>query len=390
MSKKRISLLDSFRALSILAVALFHYTYFFNEPDSTPAMYPYGSFYGGLFAYGFYGVEFFFCISGFVISYTLENTDSYGSFWKNRLIRLMPPMLLCSLTTFCLSLAFDNKHLFPYAHDASGFLPSLTFTKPELWRMIISRRLQYIDLVYWSLWVEMQFYIVAAALFYVNKRTFLRNIVIFALVLNLLNWIPTSFMLEPAGYHVPGFLQQKLIKAYQYSRIFDLRFYISWFAMGAFFHQLFIKRTINFLSFTGIGIFLIFANQLYLSNPWPAKVIFVTVILLFLAMIYKRDLLSFLDKRLLWRVGALSYTIYLIHSGVGLLFINRIGPYFGKWSPITPFIALLMSYGFAELSYRLYEKRVSALLKRWLFKPVPASSAPQTPITELAPDSTRN
>ena len=375
---KRISLLDSFRALSIFVVAMFHYTARYNVPDSTPGMYPYGTFFGDLFAYGFYGVEFFYCISGFVISYTLENTDSYGSFWKNRLIRLMPPMILCSLTTFCVSLAFDNKDLFPYAHDASGFLPSLTFTRPELWRMIITRRLQYIDLVYWSLWVEMQFYIVAATLFYANKRAFLRNIVIFALVLNLLNWIPTSFMLEPASYHVPGFLQQKLIKAYQYSRLFDLRFYISWFAMGAFFHHLFIKRTIRFQSFTGIGIVLIFANQLYLSNPWQAKVIFVTITLLFLAMIYKKNLLSFLDNRLFWRIGALSYTIYLIHSGLGLLFINRVGPYFGKWSPITPFIALLLAYGFAELSYRLYEKRVSAFLKRCLFKPVPAAPPPQS------------
>ena len=387
MSTKRISLLDGFRALAILAVMLFHYTYRWTEPAYTPGMYPYGSFYGNLFAYGFYAVQFFFCISGFVISYTLENTKGFGAFWKNRLIRLLPPMVLCSLITFCLFRMFDNNHLFPNASAASSFLPSLTFTKPELWHLVFpNRQWAFISLSYWSLWVEVQFYMVAAVLFYTNQRTFFRNIVVFALVVNLLNWIPTSFMVDPASYHVPAFLHSTLFKSYYFSQNFNLRFYISWFAIGAFFHHLFMKKTLRFLSLTGIGMLLIFATQFYLCDPWPARTIFLAINLLFIGLVYKNGLLSFLDKPLIRRAGALSYSTYLIHEMLGVLFINKIGPYFGAWSPITPLITILMAFGFAEMSYRVYEKPVTAFLKRCLFKSasLPISSEPA--VKEIAPN----
>lgn len=369
MSAKRISTLDSFRFLAIMAVLLYHFAFFWTGTG----LYPYGSFLGNSFAYGYFGVEFFFIISGFVICYTLENTSGLASFWKNRLIRLLPPMIVCSLITFLVFTAFDKENILPNAHAAQNFLPSLTFTNPGIWTMLVRKRVNfgYIDLSYWSLWVEVQFYIIASAFFFSNPGTFFKRLIILALVLNALNWIPTGFMLDPASYHMPHFLQIGLPKIYFFTRMFDLKFYLTWFVIGAFFHRLFMKKGIKLLSLEGIGMSLLFINQFYCCDKWQLKMLYLLMLLLFYCMVYKESALSFLDKPFLHRVGFLSYSIYLIHGEIGVLLIKKLGAYLGNWSPIMLLFVIGLAIGFAELSYRLYEKRAATFLKKMLFKPKP-------------------
>src|SRR5258708_29202700 len=110
MNSRRIDLLDSFRFLAILSVLFYHFT--IEWRDHTP----YGHYFGDLFKYGYLGEEFFFVISGFVISSTLESTDSLSSFWKRRFIRLFPPLLACTIITWGLAALLDSDQLFPNAH----------------------------------------------------------------------------------------------------------------------------------------------------------------------------------------------------------------------------------------------------------------------------------
>src|ERR1700761_1982655 len=107
MSKHRIELLDSFRCLAILSVLLFHFT------EKWTDLYPYKVAFNHIFSFGYLGVNFFFMISGFVISYSLENTPDPSSFFRNRLSRLVPPMLLCTLLTFAVCTLLDDGLLFP-------------------------------------------------------------------------------------------------------------------------------------------------------------------------------------------------------------------------------------------------------------------------------------
>src|ERR1700733_3136318 len=110
MKKHRIELLDSFRFIAILSVLLYHFT------SSSISLFPYGNFYHHIFKFGYLGVNFFFMISGFVISYTLDNTTGLLSFWQNRFSRLFPPMLLCSAVTFIMVCWLDDHQLFKNAH----------------------------------------------------------------------------------------------------------------------------------------------------------------------------------------------------------------------------------------------------------------------------------
>ena len=102
--KARIGVLDGFRTIAIISVLLFH---LFSLDDFH---YPYGQKYN-FFWQGRYGVEFFFIISGFVIFYTLENTQSLKIFFLNRLIRLYPSALIASTITLIVLLLLTNENL---------------------------------------------------------------------------------------------------------------------------------------------------------------------------------------------------------------------------------------------------------------------------------------
>jgi len=366
MEKQRVAVLDSFRCFAIIAVMLMHYTYRWTPPANSDNLYPYGNFFGTTFHYGFLGVQFFFIISGFVISYTLENTSGMASFFKNRFIRLWPPMVLCSVITFLVCIMFDNKHEFESAQTLRNFLPSLTFTKPSIWVTLTHKDWSYISLSYWSLWVEVQFYVIAAVLFFANRRTFFRNLIIFTVFLNLVHYIPER-VIDPASYPHSSRWVNMLLARFYYNRLhFDIKDYLSLFTIGVVFHHLYKQRTIRWGSL-GIGVIFIFANQLYQCDTWQIRVAYLVMICLFLFMVYRSQYLSVIDNAFFRRVGVISYTIYLIHETIGVLMINKLGGYLGSWSPIAPLIVGALMIGFAELSYRVYEKRVSKWLKSILF-----------------------
>jgi peptidoglycan/LPS O-acetylase OafA/YrhL len=381
MKKERVEILDSFRFIAILAVMLMHYTFRWTPPAYPRNLYPYGNFFGTTFYYGYLGVEFFFIISGFVISYTLENTMGISAFLKNRFIRLFPPMLLCSLITYFICIAMDKTGAFPNAHSVYNFLPSLTFVQPGLWSLVLHRPLSYISLSYWTLWVEVQFYVIAAMLFYTNKRMFLRNLVLLTIVLNIFNYIPDRFIDPETYHHLPGWLNMILTRWF-YNRLhFDIKLYISWFSIGVVFHRMYKEKKFPLRSLTGVGVLIIFFNQLYLCGNFQIGIIYLIMIGLFFCMVYHRNILFFLDQPVFRRIGVISYTVYLIHEIIGVLIINKYGGYLGKASFLSPFIAIVLIIVFAELSYRFYEKKASFLLKKLLFKakkqdiPLPVSKA---------------
>ena len=99
-SISRIDTIDAFRGLAILWVVFFHYYFRYARPMHSVNLYPYQPIQSPAIGYGFYGVQLFFIISGFVINQSLERSNSCGAFLKHRVIRLFPTMLLCSVITF--------------------------------------------------------------------------------------------------------------------------------------------------------------------------------------------------------------------------------------------------------------------------------------------------
>src|SRR5215469_13528545 len=106
----RIAYVDGLRCAAILLVLLYHYFARWTYPLSGDSLYPYGGYFAGwwIAKYGYYGVELFFAISGFVITLTLERCSSFYEFAVRRFARLWPAMPICSVLTYGALRAIPN------------------------------------------------------------------------------------------------------------------------------------------------------------------------------------------------------------------------------------------------------------------------------------------
>lgn len=363
--KKRVVLLDSFRCLAILFVILYHYTYRWTSPHSDVNMYPYGNSYGEFFKFGLLGVSFFFMISGFVISFTLESTANRSDFYKNRFIRLFPPMLLCSVITFLFVQSVDTAKQFPALHELKNFLPSLTFISPALYSRILQTKFDWLNGSYWSLWVEIQFYIIASIIYYANKKGYFVNVLLTCITITIVSRLLRNICgSNTLHIYMPPSVKSEILF---WLNTFDITTYIQFFAAGVVFHKLY--KGFNTLN---TGLLALVALTFITSFAYVqslAECVFVLIMfMLFCLMIYKPALLKFLNNRLFIRIGILSYTLYLIHEPIGILSLKYFAPYLGKYSVMSPWILIILGVLFAELSYRIYEKNIARMLKGLLFK----------------------
>jgi peptidoglycan/LPS O-acetylase OafA/YrhL len=111
-TKQHFEILDGLRGVAALAVVIFH----FME-------WVYTDFSKNFIAHGFLAVDFFFCLSGFVIGYAYDNRIGkmgVGEFFKKRLIRLHPLVILGSVLG--LLAFFLDPFTLPIAHGAGKLI----------------------------------------------------------------------------------------------------------------------------------------------------------------------------------------------------------------------------------------------------------------------------
>jgi len=364
-NKVRIDILDGFRCIAILMVVLYHFYTRWTPPVAPVNYYPYGDSAASWFRYGYLGVNFFFIISGFVIFYTLEKSKTAGSFFVKRLIRLFPPMLLCSVITFFAIKALDPGHQFALLHSetALNFFPSLTFSHPIFWvKLFHNDHVEYIDGAYWSLWVEVTFYLLAGLLFFTNKQKFLQRwcaVMVVAILLKIVT-LP-QFAAFIAGRASLAGVMNIVTRALIYVGLLNFMVY---FTLGMYFYCLFFKKQVPRLFQVLCGLLTV-VELLSMKENAP-RLVFVLMIIIFLLFVYRQQYLAFMKYRLIARIGVISYTLYLIHQNIGVLLINKLSgsiqsPVLLKLIPIGVIAILVV---FAELIYRAYEKPVMARLHK--------------------------
>lgn len=110
--KAHFEVLDGLRGVAAVAVVIFHFMEWV-QPDFTQ----------NFIAHGFLAVDFFFCLSGFVIGYAYDDRISemgFFEFAKSRLIRLHPLIILGSVLGI-LAFLFD-----PFSTSATLYSPLKT------------------------------------------------------------------------------------------------------------------------------------------------------------------------------------------------------------------------------------------------------------------------
>ena len=289
---RRFHELDAFRGLAALWVVLFHFLYRYGQllpqpGGPTPAI--------PLLTFGTLPVFWFFIISGFVITWTIERSDTVGAFTLSRFSRLYPTYWAALGITFTLGV------LNP--------LPFQRYTPPQLlWNITMVQEyfhVRDIDGAYWSLAVEL--------LFYAYMALFLRTGLIRRLPLIALIWAGLSVLAHLAadlGLNVPWRIQ-----------LFGLLQYIHFFAAGIAFYQLWQGRS---QKVSAAVLILCFAS-IALTYSLTEVIVCACGFGLFLLAI--RGRLSWICNPVTLWFGAISYALYVSHEFTGYRVISSLDSY---------------------------------------------------------------
>lgn len=146
MMSSRNQIIDAYRGIAILGVMAFHYTL------RWPEICGYSAEYSEVFRLGRYGVPLFFVVSGLVITMTVLRSENALQFGVRRAARLYPAFVAAAVFTFLVMRFFGPER---FQFSAWDLLASLTMDARALGA-------NYIDGAYWSLAVELKFYLCVA------------------------------------------------------------------------------------------------------------------------------------------------------------------------------------------------------------------------------------
>ena len=314
----RLPELDALRGVAVVMVLLYHYTTRFSElfPNAVPAAFS--------FPIGEYGVELFFVISGFVITMTLDRSKCASDFLVARCSRLYPAYWVAVLlSTFVLAESsgpFDA----PTAHQVA-----LNLTMVHGFFHVPS-----VDGVYWTLEVELLFYALALAVF---TTGFLRR-----LDKPLLVWLAlAAFFASPLwdafteGVPFSGALAKLLILPYA-----------PFFALGILFHRIYRGEGTRASNYGLIALALAIVMS---TAPLPMALITLAGCLAFSRL--TRGGIPVLRMRPLVFLGAISYSLYLVHQKIGHIVMAKmighgVDPAFGLVAAAVTSICLATALTF--------------------------------------------
>lgn len=289
-SAGRLVQLDALRGVAAMAVVLYHLSTRYNElfAPAVPASWSLPD--------GHLGVNLFFIISGFVIFMTIERTRRPMDFVVSRFSRLFPAYWCAIVVTFVVTQAMALPIKTVTAAEAAGNLLMLHGYLG----------IPHVDGVYWTLEVELMFYIGMYALWRSGR---LHRIVpaLAALLLLRLAYVGLQW---GYGIELPWTLSRLLILAY-----------LPWFCLG-----ICVYRLVQAPQGAGRGPWhgLACAALVTVGLTEGAAMAALATVLAMLVWGAATGRLTWLGHRGLVALGAISYPLYLLHENIGWCVILRL------------------------------------------------------------------
>ncbi|MCY7353523.1 MAG: acyltransferase [Lysobacter sp.] len=301
----RVVELDALRGLAALAVVAYHYTTHYGNLVGHVQPLPFG------FAAGNYGVHLFFLISGFVIFMSLERTRTAMDFVVSRVSRLYPAywaaLMVSAAVIYTIGLPEQRLPL-------GDLLLDVTMVQQILGG-------EHLDGSYWTLQVELFFYAQMLFWFAVGQ-------------LKRVHWIIGAWLVlaviygQTAGH---GVLFSDSTRELLILRHFPF------FALGILFYRLRSKPGEHPLNITLIALTLV---AIGLAGP---------PVLVLVAMVCCGIFALFVGGHLKWLcwapfafLGAISYSLYLLHQAIGFALIHLL-----EQSGVSTGVAMVLALGAA-------------------------------------------
>jgi peptidoglycan/LPS O-acetylase OafA/YrhL len=280
----RVVELDALRGLAALAVVAFHYTTLYGE------MYGHASPPPVSFGFGNYGVHLFFLISGFVIFMTLERTRTAMDFVVSRFSRLFPAYWVAILMSAAVvyTIGMPSQRL-----PLGDLLLDFTMIQQLLGA-------EHIDGSYWTLQVELFFYLQMLAWFMFGW-------------LHRIRWIIGGWLLLAIGYGLATKYEAHF--SYTVREVLILR-HIPFFAIGILFYRIRTHPQDWRLDAAMIG-----ACVLAIAIAFPIVYAEVALACVAIFALFATNRLTWLRAAPFAFFGTISYSLYLLHQAIGFSLI---------------------------------------------------------------------
>jgi peptidoglycan/LPS O-acetylase OafA/YrhL len=324
----RIGYLDGLRGIAILNVVLFHAYSRWGAVET----FKQSEFFSELFSYGWLGVNLFFCISGYVIYMSLIRSENFFMFAIARFLRLAPAMFLASMLIFFSSFYILERPLGPA--NIVDLLPGITFLGPGIISDILNIDVKSLDGAFWSLYVEVRFYIISAILYF-----FFRDRNLYGLFLMFIFYFFTVLLFKLNIVNV------FFLSVQQYLIYFSTQHY-GWFLIGIFLYKYVnsseIKNLFIIIVLSSMIILIDFFNEVISFGSFIGSII---TIMIFIIPVFFNRIKLFLSSKILLFFGLISYPLYLIHQNLvtGLAIkVHNMGLNFPSFMLPIPFLFLVI------------------------------------------------
>ncbi len=291
--------LDYLRGLCALSILFYHYTYWTMQGLDISNL---------LAKFGVYGVSLFYILSGLTMYLVYFkkfewNSVFFKEFYSKRFFRLFPLMWLVFILAFLLK-GYDET---PYSLfiKISGLFSIIAWDAP-------------VPVGMWSIGNEISFYLALPILFYCLKKGIVPTICISLLVF---------------GFYIYYAYQ---LNDYIYKEDFDCIYKHPLYQLGLFFGGILIGHIFKTISLknTWTLLLLLVSVVLYAFHPVNGKPInimindvriYYTLVCFAITIAFFKANFSFVPygiKKVLAFFGDISYSVYLLHSLVWLVFVS--------------------------------------------------------------------
>ncbi|WP_419186372.1 acyltransferase family protein [Rohdeia mirabilis] len=344
---RRVLALDLLRFLAALAVVLFHYAFRGSAADGmTDIAYPRLA---SVAKYGHLGVELFFMISGFVILISASR-GGLRHFVASRASRLYPAFWVCCALTALTAVAIGGER---FQVTPLQFLWNLTMFNGFV-------GVEHVDGAYWSLVVEIRFYLLIGLLVALRQ-------------VHRVQWLVVAWLAAAALLDVErgSFVERNLA----------LRF-APFFCGGMVAYLvhdrgLTAARVALYVASWGLALRNALARIPVLERAFgvefepAAIVIAVTLSFTVIALVALRRS-GWMAAPRLAALGALTYPLYLLHQNIGFMLFNRFHERVEAHVLLVAVVAGMCALAF--VIHRHVERPGGRLLRAWLERVLRARS----------------
>lgn len=389
--KPRLDAIDNLRGVAALLVLLSH-TWLFT----TRYNYSFGPLaISNWLTYGFFAIHLFIILSGFVLAYPLVSDDGWKQldvwdFYKRRALRIVPPYYAVII------LLVVASFVVPALYNALGAAHQTSLPRPTMLELgshlLFSRNLVAffapvgsINGVFWSIEVEIAYYLLFPLLMLATRRFGVLNMVVGALLLTVL-WRVIIFQ---------NLVDTRRELLFQLFRVFPARLFE--FALGILAAMVVYRYRTQIRGFAMLVagvVFFWFGTMINVGmkgaqfNPMIDIILGVSGFCFVLAICGSEVIRRIFSSRPLIWVGGFSYSIYLVHQPI----LQELYTWFPDRQGLDAFLTYtvgftLFAVACAYIFYRLIE-RPTILLGRRLTRRqqqhTPASPNVEQPATAAA------